>query len=72
VFDGMREWELDAWKTALAEGLDFVYLGNVPGHEAEHTNCLKCKTRLIERTGYKVRTLQLRDGKCGNCGEAIP
>ena len=61
-----------AWKTALDEGLHYVYLGNVPGHEAEHTNCPKCKTRLIERTGYKVRTMQLEDGRCGKCAQAIP
>ena len=61
-----------AWKTALDEGLHFVYIGNVPGHDAEHTHCPQCKTRLIERTGYKVQVLQLQDGKCGKCGQAIP
>jgi len=60
-----------AWKTALDEGLHFVYLGNVPGHEAEHTNCPKCGIRLIERTGYKVRMLQIQDGKCGKCSQSI-
>ncbi len=60
-----------AWKTALDEGLHFVYLGNIPGHEAEHTNCPQCKTRLIERTGYQVQVLQLQDGKCGKCGQGI-
>jgi pyruvate formate lyase activating enzyme len=61
-----------AWKTAQDEGLLFVYLGNLPGHEAEHTNCPKCRTRLIERTGYKVRTVQLENGRCGHCGQPIP
>ena len=61
-----------AWKTALDEGLHFVYIGNVPGHDAEHTQCPQCRTRLIERTGYSVRVLQLQDGKCGKCGQAIP
>jgi pyruvate formate lyase activating enzyme len=61
-----------AWKTALEEGLHFVYIGNVPGHDAEHTHCPQCKARLIERTGYKVQVLQLHDGKCGKCGRAIP
>lgn len=60
-----------AWKTALDEGLQFVYLGNLPGHEAEHTQCPQCKTRLIERTGYTVRMLHLQDGKCSKCGQAI-
>jgi pyruvate formate lyase activating enzyme len=61
-----------AWRTALYEGLHFVYIGNVPGHEAEHTSCPQCKTRLIERTGYRTRVVQLQDGKCGKCGQAIP
>ena len=60
-----------AWKTALDEGLQFVYIGNLPGHEAEHTICPQCKTRLIERTGYNVRVLQLQEGKCGKCGQVI-
>ena len=60
-----------AWKTAKEEGLYFAYIGNVPGHEAEHTDCPKCKTRLIERTGYNIRVLQLQDGKCGKCGQAV-
>jgi pyruvate formate lyase activating enzyme len=60
-----------AWKTARDEGLYFVYIGNVPGHEAEHTHCPQCKTRVIERTGYSVRVLQLENGKCGKCGQVI-
>ena len=30
---------------ALQEGLHFVYIGNVPGHPGEHTDCPKCCTR---------------------------
>lgn len=61
-----------AWKTAIEEGLHFVYIGNVPGHEAEHTTCPQCKTRVIERTGYRIQVTQLQDGKCAKCGQAIP
>ena len=61
-----------AWKTALDEGLHFVYIGNVPGHEAEHTTCPKCKARVIERTGYRVQTVHLQDGKCTKCSQPIP
>lgn len=62
----------DARHTAIAEGLQFVYIGNVPGHPAEHTDCPKCKARLIERTGYRIEIRQLKDGKCGHCGYPIP
>jgi pyruvate formate lyase activating enzyme len=61
-----------AWKTAQDEGLRFVYIGNIPGHPGEHTVCPKCKTRLIERTGYQVQVLQLKDGSCAKCGQPIP
>lgn len=62
----------EARKTALSEGLNFVYLGNVPGHEAEHTTCPQCKSRLIERTGYQIQLIELEDGKCRKCGRSIP
>ena len=62
----------EARSAALAEGLRFVYLGNVPGHPAEHTDCPDCKSRLIERTGYRVQVLELKDGHCGKCGRKIP
>jgi len=61
-----------ARKAALDEGLHFVYIGNVPGHEAEHTTCPQCQSRVIERTGYRIRMLQLRDGACAQCGLPIP
>lgn len=62
----------EAWKCARAEGLNYVYIGNVPGHEAEHTYCPGCKTRLIERTGYRIEVLELEDDKCRKCGHPIP
>jgi len=61
-----------AWKTAMDEGLRFVYIGNVPGHPGEHTLCPKCKTHVIERTGYEVGTSRMKDGHCENCGTSIP
>lgn len=61
-----------ARKTALDEGLHFVYIGNVPGHEGEHTYCPKCGKQIINRVGYHVKSLHLKDGKCEYCGEGIP
>jgi pyruvate formate lyase activating enzyme len=58
--------------TALKEGLHFVYIGNVPGHDAEHTDCPRCKTRIIQRWGYKVQVLHLKKGRCDQCGQPIP
>ncbi len=61
-----------ARETALQEGLHFVYIGNVPGHPGEHTNCSRCATRLIQRRGYRVQVLHLKAGRCDHCGQPIP
>jgi len=37
---------------AMDVGLNYVYLGNVPGHDGENTFCPKCGKRLITRVGY--------------------
>jgi len=57
---------------ARSEGLSFVYLGNVPGHRYESTYCPKCGKTLLKRWGFEVQENNLRDGKCGACGKAIP
>jgi pyruvate formate lyase activating enzyme len=61
-----------ARQIALAEGLRFVYLGNVPGHEGENTYCPRCRKTLIRRLGYTVRENNVRKGTCRFCGERIP
>ncbi|MGD2127181.1 MAG: AmmeMemoRadiSam system radical SAM enzyme [Desulfobacteraceae bacterium] len=61
-----------ARKMALSVGLEYVYIGNVPGHEAWHTYCPGCKKTVIERTGYMIREMHLNTGKCGFCGRPIP
>ena len=58
--------------TALSCGLQHVYIGNVAGHEAQHSFCPRCKKRIIQRTGYMVGEVQVRGGKCGHCGEPVP
>ncbi|MGA2185572.1 MAG: AmmeMemoRadiSam system radical SAM enzyme [Bryobacteraceae bacterium] len=57
---------------ADAEGLHYVYLGNVPGHPAESTYCPKCRRAVVERAGLAVQAVHLRKGKCQYCGQAIP
>jgi len=56
---------------AASEGLRFVYIGNVPGHPGESTNCPGCGARLIHRTGYNVRIEALRGDHCEKCGQKI-
>jgi pyruvate formate lyase activating enzyme len=57
---------------ADAEGLHFVYIGNVPGHPAENTYCPKCRKIVVERTGFTVGTVHIHNNKCQYCQQPIP
>ncbi|HXY10011.1 MAG TPA: AmmeMemoRadiSam system radical SAM enzyme [Terriglobales bacterium] len=57
---------------ADAEGLHYVYIGNVPGHPAENTYCPKCRRMLVERVGLTVKQMLIRKGRCPFCGQQIP
>jgi pyruvate formate lyase activating enzyme len=61
-----------AYAVCKAEGLEYVYLGNLPGHPAESTYCPKCGELLIERRGYRTRIDKLSGNQCKNCGREIP
>ena len=61
-----------AYEVARAEGLHFVYLGNVPGHPGESTTCPGCGEMLIQRVGYTVVENRLADGACPVCEREIP
>lgn len=56
---------------AMAEGCNFVYIGNLPGSAGANTYCPKCKTTVIERYGYSVKSL-LDGGSCPKCKTVIP
>ena len=56
---------------ALSSGLEYVYIGRVPGHEGWNTFCPKCKKMVIQRTGYMIGEMHLKEGKCGYCGKPI-
>jgi len=53
------------------EGLRFVYVGNVPGHEGENTVCPNCRRLLVRRTGYAVEDVALSGTLCSMCGENV-
>jgi pyruvate formate lyase activating enzyme len=66
---------LRAAEIGYAEGLHYVYAGNLPGRTAsfENTYCPNCHATLIERTGFRVRANRLRgDGECPQCQTRIP
>lgn len=53
------------------EGLNYVYVGNVPGHPAEKTHCPDCGKLLIDRSGYSIAVNHIVHGECGFCGHKI-
>lgn len=62
----------EARRTALAAGLQFVYIARVPGHEGEHTFCPACRRLVVRRIGFIVGEMHLDRGACRFCGAAIP
>jgi pyruvate formate lyase activating enzyme len=61
-----------AWEVARDAGLKYVYVGNLPGHEAESTYCHNCGKLIIARRGYRTGEIAMKDGACGHCGTKIP
>lgn len=63
----------EAYKVAREAGLNYVYLGNVPGHRYENTYCPNCGETLIRRYGFDVIRWNItKDKRCPNCGTSIP
>jgi pyruvate formate lyase activating enzyme len=56
---------------AMARGLRYVYVGNVPGHPGNNTFCPSCKKEIIRRTHFFVEESNVKNGKCGYCGKKI-
>jgi pyruvate formate lyase activating enzyme len=56
---------------AMARGIRYVYVGNVPGHPGNNTHCPSCKKEVIRRTQFFVEEMNVKGGKCGFCGKKI-
>jgi len=57
-----------AREIGLAEGLHYVYEGNIPGEGGENTYCPSCGAELISRFGCSLQQDELTDGRCSKCG----
>jgi len=60
-----------ARKIGLAEGLKYVYVGNVPDDGSQDTVCTGCGRVLIRRYGLAVTANGVRNGRCPDCGAPI-
>lgn len=66
---------LRAAEIGSAAGLNFVYLGNLPGSVEpwENTHCPNCQTTVIERFGFYVLANELTaTGHCPKCHYLLP
>ncbi len=61
-----------AHDVAVSEGLEFVYIGNVPGHQYENTYCPGCGELLIKRFGLELLETNFKGNNCPSCGHEIP
>jgi len=60
---------------AMAEGIKYVYVGNVwrrDGHPGESTWCHNCGKKIIFRIGFALKENHVVKGKCEYCGAEIP
>jgi pyruvate formate lyase activating enzyme len=63
---------VQARETAMAMGLHYVFVGNVPGLNLENTLCPSCRKTLIERWGYTIKKYYINgSGRCKFCKTKI-
>lgn len=61
-----------AYEAAKEVGLNYIYLGNVPGHKYENTYCPSCQELVIKRYGFDIIRWNLTaDMRCPKCGKQI-
>jgi len=65
---------LRAAELGKSEGLNFVYAGNLPSFVGnwENTYCPDCNELLVDRKGYRIRAMRIRNGACPKCSRQIP
>jgi pyruvate formate lyase activating enzyme len=56
---------------ALSKGIHFPYVGNVPSHPGDNTYCPGCKKGLIQRRGFFVTEMNIKNGRCKFCSRKI-
>jgi pyruvate formate lyase activating enzyme len=61
-----------AYEIARTVGIEYVTIGNVPGHRLNSTFCPNCGRFLIRRMHFQVIENNLENGQCRFCGKSIP
>jgi len=58
---------MKAYDIGRAEGLSYIFVGNVPGTGLEDTVCPGCGLTVMERSGFTVLNDKLENGACPQC-----
>ena len=56
-----------AYNMAMSSGIHYAYVGNVPDHRGNNTYCPNCKKAVIQRQGFFVTKMDIKDGRCRFC-----
>jgi len=56
---------------ALSRGIHYPYVGNVPSHPGNHTYCPNCKKVAIQRHGFFITEMNIKNGRCKFCHRKI-
>jgi pyruvate formate lyase activating enzyme len=62
---------LKARDIAEKAGLKYVYIGNIPSAGLENTKCPKCNKIVVERKGFSIEAMNIKNGNCTFCGTKI-
>lgn len=60
-----------ARRLGRAAGLEFVYLGNLPGNEYSNTVCYHCGREVVRRSGFSAVATGLDGARCRYCGAEL-
>lgn len=60
-----------AYVIGREEGLQYIYVGNVPGDARQQTCCPGCGRSLVRRNGFSVVQMEIRNSACPTCHTAI-
>jgi pyruvate formate lyase activating enzyme len=66
------EFLQEAHGMAKEAGINFPYVGNVPGHRLANTYCPQCGETMLERWEGRLERDLTDDFKCVSCGYALP
>lgn len=56
---------------AIKSGLKYAYIGNTALPNVSNTYCPECSRLVVERKGFSILTMQVRNGKCNFCGAKV-